>query len=313
MPKPSSPQQEPPPMNEPAATHPLYLEPVDDGLPVRETGPWTAEKLDYLRRYMAMFTVGMHHKAFRALHYVDLFAGPGKCRIRDTGDILLGSPILALQADRPFDRYYLSDFDQGSIRALDQRCRASPLAQRVSSRVGDANVLVHEVVQEIADIDAPYRNGVWPSLNLAFLDPEGLELQWATVEALGSARRMDLIINYSEGGLNRYMPEAISHDDGTAVDRFFGDRLWRAIYSDPRPRIDLHRRLLDHYKAKLEKLGYADVQSTEEPLIRNEQKNAPLYRLLFASKHAMGNKFWRQVLKRDVYGQTRLLESNLPY
>ncbi len=27
-----------------------YLQPVDDGLPMRSSGPWVEEKLDYLRR-----------------------------------------------------------------------------------------------------------------------------------------------------------------------------------------------------------------------------------------------------------------------
>ena len=56
-----------------------YLEPQDDGLAMRESGDWVAEKLDYLERYIAIFENSMHGKPWRARNYIDLFAGPGKC------------------------------------------------------------------------------------------------------------------------------------------------------------------------------------------------------------------------------------------
>jgi hypothetical protein len=40
--------------------------------------------------------------------------------------------------------------------------------------------------------------------------------------------------------------------------------------------------------------------------MRNTEKNAPLYRLLFASKNYLGNKLWREATSRDVDGQRRL-------
>ncbi len=64
---------------------------------------------------------------------------------------------------------------------------------------------------------------------------------------------------------------------------------------------------MDHYKDNLKQLGYKEVlrddETGDEPLIRNSQKNAPLYRLLFASKHPLGNDFWHKVVSRNVYGQ----------
>ena len=53
---------------------------------------------------------------------------------------------------------------------------------------------------------------------------------------------------------------------------------------------------MDLYKQKLRRLGYQEVfhddEIGDEPLMRRTaEKNAPLYRLLFASKHPLGNKF----------------------
>ena len=68
---------------------------------------------------------------------------------------------------------------------------------------------------------------------------------------------------------------------------------------------------MDYYKGKLISLGYKEVLSDDEtgdePLMRNSVRNAPLYRLLFASKHELGNEFWHKVTRRDVHGQQRLL------
>ena len=51
---------------------------------------------------------------------------------------------------------------------------------------------------------------------------------------------------------------------------------------------------------------FRDDEIGDEPLIRNAKRNAPLYRLLFASKHSLGHDFWRKVTRRNAYGQKRL-------
>ena len=61
-----------------------YLQPQDDGLPMRLSGSWVAEKLDYLERYINIFETSMHSKPWRERHYIDLFAGSGKC-VTETG------------------------------------------------------------------------------------------------------------------------------------------------------------------------------------------------------------------------------------
>ena len=284
-----------------------YLQPIDDGLPMRPSGTWVAEKLDYLRRYVDFFETSMRQK-WPVRYYIDLLAGPGKNHVRETGEILLGSPLLALTAKHPFTGYFFVDFDDENTQALHERCRASALSDRVRVLTGDCNV-------EIDNILAQMKPDSDRSLNLAFLDSEGLELRWDTVAKLSSLRRIDLIINYPQGGLNRVMPQAIQEEGDTLVDGFFGGRDWRAVYQEwlVSRGLDLHWRLLDLYKSKLQATGYREVKRDDEvgdePLMRNAKKNAPLYRLLFASKHALGNQFWHAVTRRDIHGQLRLLNS----
>lgn len=287
-----------------------YLEAAEDALPTRPArGNWVAQKLDYLARYLDMFITSMRtpKQKWRALNYIDLFAGPGKCQM-DTGEIYLGSPLLALTAKKPFSHYFFADLEPSNIAALQQRTAASPQSANCHFYTGDSNIIVHQIVTKIQTMNSSFVQGAWPCLNLAFLDPEGLELEWATVETLAHLRT-DLIIHYSQMGLERYMPIAIEKSEETVVDRFFGSRDWREIYLEWRNKTGLHRQLIDFYKNNLKALGYVEIkgddESWNEPLMRNT-KNAPLYRLLFASKHELGEKFWRTVNQRDVHGQTRL-------
>jgi len=292
-----------------------YFLPVDDGLLARESGEWVKEKLFYVKRYIDVFEVAMRDKQWRKRIFIDLFSGPGKCIVRDTNEYLLGSPILALDTQHPFTDYYFVDMDAQNIDNLRMRSNAfTKAASQVNFLVGDANELVNKITDDIAGFDKRFVQGLLPCLNLAFLDPEGLELEWKTVETLARMKRMDLIIHYSQNGLTRNLDRCYLSEEETVIDKFFGDRNWRDVYkkvSGKRETIGVHRALIDYYKSKLRDLGYVAINDSEEvvrePLIRNTKRNAPLYRLIFASKHPLGNKIWNEVTKIDVYGQGRLL------
>jgi hypothetical protein len=65
-----------------------------DGLIARASGGGAREKVYYLERYLEIFSVGMKARWGGRLYYLDLFAGPGKCRIRDTGEEIDGSETI---------------------------------------------------------------------------------------------------------------------------------------------------------------------------------------------------------------------------
>lgn len=280
-----------------------YLEPVDDGLLMRPSGQWAEKKLDYLKRYIEIFETSMRKKWLRR-NFVDLFSGPGKCRT-DGGKIFLGSPLISLTTTYPFTDYFFADIDKASIGALLERCRSLPFFDRIRFHQEDSNTAVTRVITEIQTLDKLHKS---PSLNLAFLDPEGLELEWRTVAALASVQKMDLIIHYPVMGLKRNLANA-SKEEEHYLDRFFGDREWRRVYKQVSDVAIVEHELLIHYKKKLEALGYVEVKEDEEtgnaPPIKNT-KGGLLYRLLFASKNPLGDEFWKEVIQRDVHGQRRL-------
>ena len=285
------------------------LLPEDDGLPARTFGKWTTAKIDYLQRYIDLFETSMRNKPWCARCYLDLYAGAGKFKVEGQSGFHLGSALVGITTKHPFTNYFFTDKSQENIDILTKRCQPA-ISIKKKFYVGDANIKVKEIIEEIKSLERNRSNEQWTSLNLAFLDPDGLELEWKTIEILASLSKMDLIIYYSQSGLTRNFDNCINLDTETDIDRFFGDREWRNIYkiSQHGKSQGLHRKLIDYYKHKLSTLGYADVRDVEdgaEPLMKNS-KEAPLYRLIFASKHAKGHDFWNIVIKKDAFGQGKL-------
>src|SRR2546422_3390578 len=74
----------------------------DDGLLTNPIGPWAEDKYRYVGMYAEMFSTGMKNRWPRRI-YLDLFCGPGHSRVRDTGRVVLGSPMIALSLPDPFE------------------------------------------------------------------------------------------------------------------------------------------------------------------------------------------------------------------
>ena len=174
---------------------------------------------------------------------------------------------------------------------------------------GDCNEIVDEIVHEIRMIDSQFIEGKWPSLNLAFLDPEGLELRWETVQKLGKMNRMDLIINFSTSAIIRNAQKFLETGATDSIDLFFGTKDWQQAYLNAGgDSTRIRRDLLDLYMTRLGKLGYQVIEPdpTNELVFKNS-KNAQMYTLLGASKHELGVKFWLDTIsKRGASGQLRM-------
>jgi three-Cys-motif partner protein len=280
------------------------LETNDDDLLIRDAGEWAENKLHFLARYLHRFIVSMRAKQWRSINYIDLFSGPGKNKLPD-GKILKGSPLVAISQDKPFDKYFFSDIDQQNVETLKKRCKTSQEYGKMSFYQGDANTVVEDIAKIIERENRVYRPKIWSSLNLAFLDPHGLELHWKTVESLATLRT-DMIIYYSQMGITREAPREINLPSPTPIDEFFGDTGWREIYRQRQATgQSLHRQLLDYYKGKLKAFDYQVDDPLDEPVFKNS-KDAPMYRLLFVCKHPLGNKFWKDVTSQMADGQTKM-------
>lgn len=282
-----------------------YLMPLGDSLTMRESRDYAKDKLTILKGYMARFTTAMKEKKWRALNYIDLQAGPGKNRFSPSGDIMLGSPLLAFTTRFPFDNLFLVEMENPEFEALESRFGAGDRVASAKLYNEDCNVAVDKIVEHIGQMDGRFIRGQWPSLNLAFLDPEGVEIEWKTVKKLASLNRMDLIINFSTSGITRNAGQYANREEETIFDRFFGTREWRSIYQRTRhhggPMV--RRESIDFYLGQLNAMGYVQTERQEREF--KNQRNVQIYTMIFASKNDLGIKFWNGAIQE--VNQPRLL------
>lgn len=160
-------------------------------LPARVSGPWSREKLPYVERYAGAFMTAMAPKRKAAqwseLVYMDFLAGPGLGIDRKSGAEFDGSPLRALRVTPAFDRLVFSDVHPKNVEALKHRIAAADRS-RVDVRLGDCHDVARDVVAKLSH----------RTLGLAFVDPEGFEVQFRLFQTL-AARRIDVLYLFPGG------------------------------------------------------------------------------------------------------------------
>lgn len=268
-----------------------YLLPLDDGLSMRESQPYAEGKLYALEAYLKIAQIAMKKQKWRASNYIDLQAGPGKNLIEN--DIYLGSPLISLGVKPPFTHYWFNELDATHFKSLSTRIETHPSRSSIHLINQDLNDAVDVVTEDIRAMDSdPTYSDKWSTFNIAFLDPEGLELKWDTVKKLASINIMDLIINFCISGIRRNMRHQPS-----SINQYFGNNDWPSSISSG-TKVQQRQRLINFYRTQLEKYGYHiitdDALDSHDIAVRNS-RNAEVYSLIFASKNPLGDKFWKQV------------------
>ena len=269
---------------------------ASDGLPALEVAAHTKEKEFVIERIVGIFNTGMQ-KHWDRRYYVDPFAGPGVCRIKETVAEIDGSPIIAAKSKFKFTDYFLGDRNADCLTALTQRIDnlLSPQENKVNYYQNDADTAVSRMLPELPPATS--------SLGLAVFDPWGWDFSFETIAELTEARRIDLVINFPIGYIKRNWEKELPQ-----LDKFMnGDtyrRPFRAAMRRENPGETPARALLDAYAEELQKIGYNFVR--DNVFVENSRR-VMLYGLLFASKHSRGADFWDKVTKRTESGQLRML------
>jgi three-Cys-motif partner protein len=160
-----------------------------DGLPYNDVGLWTEEKHRLVAYYSAQFSGAMKGK-FQKRVYIELYAGAGYSRIRDTDRIIPGSPINALTLKEPFDKYIFCEENAQKRVALEKRVwRHARPSTDVTFVPGDCDAHVAEIVAAI-----PRHSKTNKVLTLCFVDPNDIGIKFTTLRALGATRMMDFIV-----------------------------------------------------------------------------------------------------------------------
>jgi three-Cys-motif partner protein len=234
---------------------------------------WTADKLEFLENYIPEFKKATK-KALNT-HYVDGFAGPGVNSIE--GKERQGSPLIALNTEPSFTKYFFVEKKKQIFGALEQRVRTNKNASLVTTFNGDFNTLAPEILNRIPDL----------SPTLFFLDPEGLDLEWSTMELISRRTKADIFLLISGSGVIRNVQKPSNHD---SITRFYGTDQWKKILEKLR-RGDYptdtkqFEAFTDFYVERLNQIGFTNAQQF---LIARNSKNVALHALVFAVKSNKG-------------------------
>ncbi|MBL8887161.1 MAG: three-Cys-motif partner protein TcmP [Phycisphaerales bacterium] len=269
-----------------------------DGLPARDVGQWSVDKLRFWHRYIQTTTTAMvGSPAWPAgIVYVDLFSGPGICRVRETGKLLPGSPLIAAYAAKAFRKIICVEFDRTLADACRQRLAKSPAAKVCEVLQGDSNELAEEVAKRLPD----------RALTLAFIDPEALDAKFETLRRLTVNRRVDLLILLADAfDIVRNVDE-YERNPGNKLDMTLGTQCdwrtpWKKLTNRSGPNV--RQFFFDLYCSQLKLLGYVEFGSKVI-----ESPRGPIYKLVYASKHSRGLDFWNKALAREKDGQSSLFD-----
>lgn len=258
----------------------------DDGLPVREAGSWTFDKLWWWHRYISITTtalVGRDRWPHR-LCYLDLFAGPGVLEAKSTRERMPGSPLIAAEAPKPFDTILLCEKDEKLADACEERLRRRGHSNRCAVFRGNCNELSVEIAKAIPP----------QSLTLAFVDPTGLHANFSTLEVLAADRSVDFLILIADRmdivrNVETYAGQAQSRLDDVlgAIQDWRGE--WRRMPNQSAE--NTCRLFASLYRRQLaERLDYDHC----DDVVLRLPSGAPIYRVLFASRHKLGLRFWEE-------------------
>ncbi|MFC1593258.1 three-Cys-motif partner protein TcmP [Candidatus Omnitrophota bacterium] len=254
---------------------------ASDGYIAIEFGPWAEDKLSHLEKYCAIFNTATH-KQWKNRVYIDLFSGPGKCVRKGTKKEFNGSPLLALNCAIPFTHYYFNDIRSDYIEALKKR--TCSYGYDINYINQDCNIAVDEILHKVPKY----------SICFAYIDPYYLEIKFDTIRKLTITRAVDLLITFQIGMARRnfFQPNfEMKQFSPPNVD-------WKEFPRDviKGGRIST-RPVLDAYEGGLIELGYPKSNMIDDVLERNA-RNAPLYYLIFASKHKLGAQLYSGVISR---------------
>lgn len=252
---------------------------------------WSLEKYKLVGTYCDIFTSGMKHK-WNQLVYIDLFAGAGYAKIKETGKTYLNSALLAMSVPIPFTKYILCEQDNERFEALYLRVKRDFSHLNCELIHGDSNSNVDKVLKAIPKFGKG--NTLLP---FCFVDPFSLNLNFNTINALGQNLMDFLILQALHMDANRNF-ETYLNEENCKIENYLGVKNWRKEFENEGViyRKDFVKFLADEFQKQMVRLGYQDTKHMHQ--IRSNEKNLPLYYLAFYSKDPRGVDFFKKVQKR---------------
>lgn len=264
---------------------------IADNLVIDEVRKWSLEKFRLVGSYCDIFTNGMRSK-WNQLVYIDLFAGSGYVKIKETGELYLNSALVAMSIPTPFTKYILCEQDEEKYNALSKRISRDFSHLNCKVLKGDSNLNIENILAEIPNYSKSNK-----VLSFCFVDPYSLNFKFSTVKELGKSIMDFLILQALHMDGNRNV-EKYLNEENTRIADYLGIPDWREKFEKNGivNKKDIVKFLANSYQSQMEILGYKSKMNMHQ--IRSNDKNLPLYYLAFYSKHDRGHEFFKKVEKR---------------
>jgi three-Cys-motif partner protein len=251
----------------------------ENGLWIERVGPWAKEKQKIVADYVQIASAT--RRKYRHCSFIDVFSGPGRSQIRDTGELVDGSPLAAFKQGRaghPFSSIYISDADPDLLSSAEARLRGA--GAPVVATKGPASAALPRIVKQLNA----------SGLHLALLDPHNLgALSFDLFECLSRLQRIDVIVHVSLSDLRRNVDRYTSraHEQ---FDRFAPG--WRNHFNTEMNQAALRAAIMEYWTERVVSLGLPRARHCE--LIRGTQ-GQHLYLLILLAKHKLAHAFWEKI------------------
>lgn len=262
--------------------------------------PHTIAKIEMLRAYLvAWFQILGRSRRGQDLLYVDGFAGPGEYSNYPTG-----SPLAALSAAKIAVELTASQWIAGKIHCAFIEAdtdRYNHLVEKIQSIDPVSNIETHWYRNEFkvglqrvaADVPRPF-TAQHPLF--VFIDPFGATgVPFSTVKRLLASPCSEVLLNLDADGIGRifHAGERAAHEQN--LNAIFDGDEWSALLDTNDSSPELHRKVLQLYKAKLRSIPKVKYVFAFE---MRTSASALNYYLVFASQHPLGLEKMKEAMRR---------------
>jgi three-Cys-motif partner protein len=252
-----------------------------------EIGVWSEVKLAIIREYASTYAKILDAKRRESIPslrwlYIDAFAGPGIHLSKATGEVVEGSPLIALNTTPPFSEYHFIDSDPARA---DQLRAISGSRADVHIYSDDCNDVLLQRIFPRAQFNE-YRRA------LCLLDPYNINLKWEVIERAGQMGSVEVFLNFMIMDINR---NALRRNRDKAIQskidqltRLWGDGTWEeAAFSSEEKLFDDPEKVSNEvfeaaFRERLKKK--AGFKFVSKPMPMKTKTNAIIYYLYFASQ-----------------------------
>jgi three-Cys-motif partner protein len=258
-----------------------------------EINIWSEVKLAIIKEYASAYARIMDAQRRERIpslrwFYIDGYAGSGHHVSKTSGELVDGSPLIALNTTPPFHEYHFIDADTGRAAELRKEAGNRP---DVFTYGDDCNTVLLRKVFPRADY-GQYKRA------LCLLDPYNIDLTWEVIETAGKARSVEVFMNFMIMDINRNAmrknPDKSIASKVAQMTRLWGDESWKdegydqvpTLWDETVPVKVSNERFAEAFRQRLiKKAGFKFVP---KPMPMKTKTNSVIYYLYFASQKEAG-------------------------